>query len=177
MKTRFRFNNSWLALGALVMVLTACTSQSTHVDIKSVTETQDVTPVNGIRVSGQPDAAALEVFSASGFETVIDLRGADEQRGIDEQAVVEGLGMTYVSFPVEGRGAVNFDNAAKLTELIESADGPVLVHCGSGNRVAALLTLQRSTEGADDEAALEFGRQAGLTRLEDLVKERLQESR
>ena len=157
------------------MLVAACAAQTTHVDIKTVAATQDVAPVDGFRVSGQPDAAALEVISSAGYEAVIDLRGVDEKRGIDEQAVVEGLGMTYVSFPVKGRDAVNFENAAKLTELIDSIDGPVLVHCGSGNRVAALLTLQKSADGADDEAALEYGRQAGLTMLEDLVKERLQE--
>lgn len=173
MKTRFRFTNSWLALAGLLMVVTACTSQPTHVDIKSVTETQDVTPVNGIRVSGQPDEAALSVFSANNYEAVIDLRGADEKRGIDEAAVVGGLGMTYVSFPIKGRDAVNFDNAEKLNELIASFDGPVLVHCGSGNRVAALLTLQKSAEGADAEEAIAFGKAAGLTSLEGVVRERL----
>lgn len=146
-----------------------------HVDIKSVSNMQTVEPVDGIRVAGQPDAAALEVFGASGFEAVIDLRGAKEERGIEEAAVVENLGMTYVSFPIKGRDAINFENAAKLDELIESFDGPVLVHCGSGNRVAALLTLSKSAQGADDETALEFGRQAGLTRLEALTRERMQQ--
>jgi uncharacterized protein (TIGR01244 family) len=62
-----------------------------------------------------------------------------------------------------------------LNELVEAFDGPVLIHCGSGNRVAALLALSKSAEGADDEIAIEYGRQAGLTRLEGVVRERLEE--
>ena len=57
--------------------------------------------------------------------------------------------------------------------MLESYDGPVLIHCASSNRVGALLALRESLRGASDEEALEFGKQAGMTRLEPLVKERL----
>ena len=83
--------------------------------------------------------------------------------------------MDYVALPIAGRDAISFDNAAKLGKLIDSYDGPVLVHCGSGNRVGALLALEASLDGADDEAAIETGREGGLTGLEGLVRERLAE--
>ena len=82
--------------------------------------------------------------------------------------------MEYVLFPIGGNG-ITFDNARKLDELIEAAEGPVLVHCASANRVGALLALRKSLEGADDETALEYGRQGGMTRLEGRVKEALTE--
>jgi hypothetical protein len=50
-----------------------------------------------------------------------------------------------------------------------------LLHCGSGNRVGALLALRESQDGADDESALEYGRSAGLTKLEPVVIKRLEE--
>lgn len=146
------------------------------VDVEVAVKSGHVEPVDGITSSGQPDKSALAVYSKSGYAAVIDLRGADEDRGMDdESAVVKSLGMDYVLFPIEDRDAINFENAAKLDKLISSYDGPVLVHCGSGNRVGALLALRQSLNGADDADAIEYGKQGGLTRLEDVVKERLKE--
>lgn len=147
------------------------------VDIDAVVDAGAVQAVDGVTSSGQPSVAALEVFSDSGYSAVIDLRGEDEDRGLDdERAVVEGLGMEYVALPIASRDGISFENAERLDELIGQYDGPVLVHCGSGNRVGALLALRESLNGASDEEALEAGREGGLTRLEGLVRERLDEA-
>lgn len=174
-----------LALLPVVFVWAACTTQvtepaastvGTHVDIASVVAAGEVKPVNGITSAGQPDEAALQVFAEAGYTTVVDMRGPNEDRGLDDQqASVEALGMQYVAFPIEGRDAINFDNARELDTLLENIDGPVLLHCGSGNRVAALLALRHSLQGADDEAAIQLGKDAGLTRLEGVVRDRLGE--
>ena len=144
------------------------------VDLAAVVNTGEVVPVDGMTSAGQPDEAALAVFAKQGYTTVIDLRTEGEDRGIDEPTVVEHLGMDYVSLPI-GRDDITFENAQMLDILISEAGGPVLVHCGSGNRVGALLALSKSMEGADDEAALEYGRKGGMTRLEGRVKEVLAE--
>ena len=148
---------------------------SLKVDLHRVVEMGTVSPVDGVTSAGQPDEAALEVFADVGYVAVIDLRGAEENRGIEEAQLVEEMGMYYVPFPIEGKDAISFDNARKLDALIAEHDGPVLVHCGSGNRVGALLALRASANGADDEAAIEAGIAGGLTRLEGLVRERLAE--
>ncbi len=146
------------------------------VDIDEVVEAGAVKPVDGVTSAGQPSEEALQVFSDSGYVAVIDLRGEGEDRGMeDQQAVVEGLGMDYVAFPIASREGISFENAERLDSLLEQYDGPVLVHCGSGNRVGALLALRESMNGASDEEALEYGREAGLTRLEGVVQERLDE--
>jgi uncharacterized protein (TIGR01244 family) len=129
-----------------------------------------VHPVNGLTAAGQPDEASLKVFADSGYAAVIDLRTAGEERGLDEPAVVEELGMDYVSLPI-GRDGISFENARSLDELIKSYEGPVLVHCGSSNRVGALLALRASLDGADDAAALDVGLEGGLTGLESKVRE------
>jgi len=123
--------------------------------------------------SGQPDRQVLENARAAGFDAVIDLRTAGEDRGLDEAAVVQELGMSYVSLPIAGGDDVNFVNAAKLGEILDQFDGPVLMHCGSGNRVGALIALRASLNGASDDEALAAGKAAGLTRLEPVVVERL----
>lgn len=146
------------------------------VDLDRVVELGTVAPVDGVTSAGQPDAAALEVFADAGYATVIDLRGRSEDRGFDEAGVVEELGMHYVTLPIDDDDAVSFDSARKLDELIRGYPGPALVHCASANRVGALLALRASLAGADDDAALALGREGGLTRLEEVVRERLGEA-
>lgn len=171
-----------LLLSALM--LGACTAAdepspqtvaSLKVNVEDVVATGRVTPVGGVTSSGQPDADALAVFRDSGYVAVIDLRGASEDRGLDEKAAVESLGMSYIPFPIASRDDINFEAAEQLSTLIGSQDGPVLVHCASGNRVGAMLALIESLEGADDEAAIAAGREGGLTGHEDVVRERLGE--
>ena len=148
----------------------------THVDLGEVMQSGEVQPVNNITSAGQPDEAALQVFADSGYVAVIDIRGPDENRGIDEVAAVNELDMQYIAFPIAGADAISYENAEQLDQLLSEIDGPVLVHCGSGNRVGALLALRESLAGADDEQALEYGRSAGLTGLEPLVIKRLEEN-
>ncbi len=148
-----------------------------HVDLESVASAEDLSPADGLTSSGQPDAEQLAVFAEAGYVAVVDLRGESENRGLDEAAVVEGLGLDYVNLPVSGADSVSWENASKLQEILSSYDGPVLVHCGSGNRVGALLALSKSQSGADDEEAVAYGRAAGMTGLESVVRSRLAEDK
>ena len=175
-------NKVLLVLAASMLALSACAdsieappASPLKVDLQNVVETGAVRPVDGMTSAGQPDEAAFRVFADSGYAAVIDLRTEGESRGLDEPAVVEGLGMDYVSLPI-GRDGISFENARQLDKLIRSYDGPVLVHCGSANRVGALLALRASLEGADDEAAIEAGVEGGLTRLEQTVRDVLGEN-
>jgi uncharacterized protein (TIGR01244 family) len=132
--------------------------------------------IQGVTGHGQPDEQTLEQINAAGYAAVIDLRGPDEDRGLaDERAAVEGLGMSYIALPIVGADAINFDNANELDRLLAQFDKPVFVHCGSGNRAGAMLALRAKLNGAEDETALEAGRETGLKGLEDVVRQRLQE--
>ena len=173
-------NKNWLLLAILLPVFAACAADADlpaasplKVDMQQVVRAGVVMPVDGITSAGQPDETGFKVFAESGYAAVIDIRTEGEDRGLDEKAVVEGLGMEYVTLPI-GRDGISFENARTLDEMIASYDQPVLIHCASGNRVVALLALRASLDGADDEAALEAGREGGLTRLEPKVKELLQ---
>ena len=144
-------------------------------DLEQVVKLGTVSPVDGITAAGQPDEAGFQVFADAGYTTVIDMRAEDEDRGLDEPAFVEALGMRYVWFPIASEDDVSFDRARELDELLQRYPGPVLVHCTSSNRVGAMLALRASLNGAGVEEALAIGRDAGLTRLEGLVKKRLKE--
>ena len=133
-------------------------------------------PLENVTTGGQPDVAALESLADTGYAAIIDLRRPEEARGIDEQAEVERLGMSYVSIPVDGANGVTYENAELLNQILGETEGPVLIHCGSGNRAGALLSLREKRNGADNETALAVGRAGSLTGLESVVIERLQES-
>jgi uncharacterized protein (TIGR01244 family) len=164
-----------LALGVAADETNLGPVTSLKVDLGKVVELGTVSPVDGITSAGQPNEAALEVFADAGYATVIDMRSEGEDRGFDEAKVVEELGLHYVTLPIDSNEAISFENARKLDELLNKYPGPVLVHCASGNRVGALLALRASLGGADDDSALAFGHEGGLTRLEPVVKERLAE--
>ena len=151
------------------------TEPALKVDLGIVVSTGFVKPVDGLTTAGQPDAAALKIFAEHGYTTVIDLRTEPEDRGMDEASVIGELGMEYIILPIGSAEAISFENAKKLDKLIADADGPVLVHCGSANRVGALLALSKSLGGADDEAAIDYGREAGMSSLEGRVQQVLSE--
>lgn len=135
---------------------------------------EQMEPPTGDVSSGQPSAAQLDTLAEKGFVAVIDLRGPGEDRGYAEAAAVEAAGLEYSALPITGADAVTVENARKLGAMLDSIDGPALVHCGSGNRVGALVALLEADRGASAEDALEAGRAAGLTRLEGLVREQLE---
>jgi uncharacterized protein (TIGR01244 family) len=129
--------------------------------------------LEGITAAGQPSAAALSAAAAAGYKSVIDLRALTEDRGFDEKATVEGLGMSYVSLPVDGAAGVSFANADALDKLLADLPKPVLLHCASSNRVGALLALRAKAGGADTDAALELGVANGLGSLKGAVETKL----
>lgn len=170
-----------LASTVLIMLLQilavgVAASQVLSVEIDEVVTGQAEFPASGAVSTGQPNADALKIAADAGYVAVIDLRGANEERGLDEAATVESLGMRYIALPIDDKASVNFDNAQKLDILLSEFDAPVLIHCGSGNRVGALVALRASLHGASEEEAVASGRAAGLTSLEPLVKERLDEN-
>jgi uncharacterized protein (TIGR01244 family) len=132
-------------------------------------------PLSGIVTGGQPDEASLQDLAKAGYVAVIDLRRDDEDRGFDEKSAVEGLGMSYISLPIGGANGVTYENATVLDELLGDVDGPVLLHCASGNRVGALLSLREHLHGASDDEALRVGTEAGLSSLRETVETRLSE--
>lgn len=143
-----------------------------HADLGAVVEQGKVEPVDGLTTAGQPDEAAFRVFADSGYKVVIDLRTAGENRGLDEPAVVEALGMKYISMPIDGAD-ITFEKARELDALLDSIDEPVLLHCASSNRVGALLALNAYAESGDADLAIEKGRRAGMRSLERVVREQI----
>lgn len=124
----------------------------------------------------QPDIETLRLAANAGITTIIDFRTAGEDRGMQEAAEVAKLGMTYMTMPVGGPDDMTMEKAAEFDQLLAAARGPALLHCSSGNRVGAMMALRASLHGASPDAAIAVGRQAGLTRSEEVVRSRIIES-
>jgi uncharacterized protein (TIGR01244 family) len=123
-------------------------------------------PAKDLYTGGQPTAEQLQQAATAGITTVIDLRQPTEDRGFDETATAASLGLHYVRIPVGGAAGLTPAKVQALQAALAQANGPVLLHCASGNRVGALLALMKAQQGASTEQALQFGREAGMTSLE-----------
>ncbi len=135
-------------------------------------------PEPGVMAAGQPTGEQLQLLAEEGYKTVIDLRPAEEPHGFDEPEAARQNGLAYVNVPVS---LPTLDQATidKFLEVMKKAEHPVLLHCGTSNRVGALyyawLVLEK---GAPAKEALEKAKAAGLRspelieKAEKLVAER-----
>ena len=115
-------------------------------------------PLEGIATAGQPDRSDVARLAEAGYKVVIDLRAPGEPRGFDEAAEIQAAGMEYINLPVSGPPAdETFEHFREI--LRDSGNRPALVHCGSANRVGALmipyliLDLKQGERQALDAAA------------------------
>lgn len=132
-------------------------------------------PRPGLITAGQPSAQQLRDAAANGVTTVIDLRRPDEDRGYDEAAQAEQLGLRYVRLPIAGAGDITEANARTLDRLLKQDSGKTLLHCASSNRAGALLSLiDARINGASVDNALKLGRDAGMTSLEPAARAALE---
>ncbi len=133
-------------------------------------------PENNIITGGQPSSAEFVAFrdAAGGRCRVINLRGGGEPGVAEQPTLMTQLGIDYVHLPVNGPGDLSFETAAALKEALEY-EGPIMVHCASGNRVGAIRALAAfQFEGQTVDEALATGRRWGLTRMEPMVAGMLQ---
>ena len=143
---------------------------TTNTQQSPVTLPNGTSPLPGVLTAGQPSAAQLSQLAQSGVKTVIDLRSPDEPRGFDEPATVRDAGLEYRIIPVTPTtlGDREFDEVRTL--LRDENARPILVHCGSANRVGALLIpYLMLDERRSRQDALRIARDVGL-RSDDLAR-------
>jgi len=158
---------------AISLVVIACAVVSADPSSGAPAISNARTPLAGVLSGGQPTAEQIAEAATGGFRTVINLRGPDEPGYEWEQAAVERSGMRYVHIPVAGAAGLTRENVERLDATLRAAidEGPVLLHCASGNRIGAMLALRAAwLRGTDPAEALRVGRAAGLTKLEAEVR-------
>ena len=126
----------------------------------------DVSPLHAfghVYLAGQPDAVELAQLRDRGVGTVIDLRLAREDRGYDEAGVATDLGLVYHALPWAGPDQLTDEVLDRGRALLGDAEGAVLLHCASSNRVGAIWIAWRVLDdGASLEEATAEARTAGL---------------
>ncbi len=123
---------------------------------------------------GQPEATAWKELAEAGVKTVVNLRPDSELPGRNEAQEVKDANLIYVNMPVEGPASLNKALTDQLWQVLNGAEGGVLVHCGTGNRCGALLALTEAWfRKHSTEDAIAFGKQAGLTGMEPAVRDLL----
>ena len=151
---------------------------------KNIDQTPPLVPIPNARVSeagllvgGQPTPEQLKAIQEAGYRTVISLRTEDEKGDEGEPAVVERLGMSFVSVPVPGPSGLTEDNARALSKALDRQDAlPAVVHCGTGERSAALLGLEAFVvDRVSPTAAVDLAKRLGMKRLEDALRDRIRD--
>lgn len=173
---------TWLI--SLVLAATACTrsdesppadhpvAPSERRELPAIPQAQD----HGQIISaGQPAPEHFAPLFKRGVRTVINLRTPQETK-YDEASEATRVGMKYVPIPVAGAADLTNDNVDALHQALEeAAGGRVLLHCGSSNRVGALMALRAQRHlGKTVPEALQVGRAYGLKALEDAVRAKLE---
>lgn len=132
-------------------------------------------PAPRLWISGQPAPAQFEQLPASGIRRVINLRPVGEAPDFDEAGAARRLGLAYRNLPIAGADDLTLVNVRALDALLaEAPDTPTLLHCASGNRVGALMSLRAAwLQGRPVSDALAIGRAHGLASLETVVSQLL----
>ena len=167
-----------LTLLALAILL-ACADRSSETVVADPTPCtigglDSCAAVGNVVIGSQPSQAVLEYLAAQGYETIVSTRAPDEIDW-DEQAAVEALGMKFVNIPMGAPvEAISDEQVATLAEVMESGEGRMLLHCGSGNRVAGLWGAWLAEyKDVDSAEALRLAELGGMTRVRPVVEQRL----
>jgi uncharacterized protein (TIGR01244 family) len=151
---------------------------------KSIDETPPLIPIpnarvtkTGLLVGGQPSPEHLKAIQEAGYRTVVTLRPESERGDEGEQASVERMGMKFIVIPVPGAAGLTEDNARTLAKALDEQDAlPAVVHCSTGQRVAALLGLKAFVvDRMSASAAIDLAKSLGMTKLEAALRDRIAE--
>ena len=114
-------------------------------------------------LAGQPSKADFQQVKKNGIKTVINLR-MPEELSFDEEQVVTDLGMSYHNLGIGSPDMMTDQLFSEIREILNEAENqPVLLHCGSANRVGAMwLAFQALDGGLSIEAALAEAKTVGL---------------
>lgn len=125
-------------------------------------------------IGSQPSPEALEALAGQGVTTIVTTRGEGEIDW-DERAAVEALGMRFVSIPMPSPvTTITDEQVAQIDAVLDSMAGPVLLHCGSGNRVSGLWAAWLAAEhDVPPEEALRLAALAGMGSVRPTVEQRL----
>lgn len=167
-----------IGVAITIIALCACSSDVPEPVVFPVVGVKNSVKVGDMIIAGQPTEEGLKQLSGLGYKSVVSARGVDEVDW-DEAAAVNTLGMRYFSVPMgKPLVAITDDQVAQFNEAMQNAAKPVVLHCGSGNRAAALWAVWLvEHQGMDADKALKLAEEAGMRSMRSLAEKRLAEPR
>lgn len=128
-------------------------------------------PADGLLCAGQLSQEQMDALSAMGFASFVSLRRPTEKGAGWEEAHAAAGGIDFQRLPIAGADGVTEEAAMELSDVMANAKRPMVLYCGSSNRVGALLALKaHKVESMPADEAIEFGKSAGLKSLEPKVR-------
>ncbi len=154
----------------VLALLPACSGTSPEpalpgpVAYTSVEGIKNASAMGSLILAGQPTVEQVAALGAAGVETMIDMRGADEVPDRDGGAEAEAAGMSYKPLPLVGADALDDEYMDRMRAELRSAEGtPTILHCGSANRVGAvMIPYLVLDQGRSLDEALAEAKQIGL---------------
>jgi uncharacterized protein (TIGR01244 family) len=115
--------------------------------------------------AGQPKETAFAKLAASGFRSVLNLR--TDAEGVDlarEREMAEKASLRYISVPVAPPSITSETVNAFISAVKDRSNHPMLIHCGTANRVGAMMMIYRVLDqGWPEDKAAEEAARIGLT--------------
>lgn len=157
-------------IAAITILLAGCASHAVTPKDTTGPETwgasDNVTHIENLYFSGQVDAESLHMARMQGVTTIVNTRYPSEMDW-DEKSAAENIGLEYISIPIS-RDSDTFDpqTIARIDAVVGERTGQkILMHCSSGNRVAAWYAIHLvEKQNMKDDDAIDVARRNGLTR-------------
>jgi protein tyrosine/serine phosphatase len=115
----------------------------------------------------QPDAPGLTNLAKLGIKLIINLRMTNDLWA-PEESLARAQGLLYTNIPLRGLGRPTDTQIRSILALIQTAPGPVFVHCQHGcdrtGTVVACYRIQHDKWNSD--AALDEAVRYGISRFE-----------
>jgi tyrosine-protein phosphatase SIW14 len=121
----------------------------------------------------QPTDSGFRDLAQLGIKTIVDLRDIGEHSQANEEKIVTGLGMRYVSIPMHGLSTPKGDKVAAVQALFnDTTSGPVFVHCKRGaDRTGMVVAVYRiSHDQWDNKKALTEAKSYGMSFFERAIQ-------
>lgn len=130
---------------------------------------------DGYVVGGLPTKEQINQALESEIETAMTLMDRSEP-GIDEIGpYAASQGFRYIRFTIAGPNDLSEAMAWEFAATLPLLDKPGIVHCASGQRVAAIFALKAYfVDEASAEEALAIGQALGIGEYEDRLRELLE---
>lgn len=126
---------------------------------KNITHYHRHTPQ--IATSGELLPGAVGELKQHGFKSVLDMRTVKEGTKAEE-SIVREAGIQYYNIPIS-KDWPAADAFVHFRAIVENQENyPILVHCGSGNRVGMMWSAYQLEKGVEYEQAMLEGRTIGM---------------